>query len=550
MIRKLFLFVFAHLCALLQIYAQPFNIAPQQYSNLLIDQKINNKNSSFYSSIKPYNYLELQHAFNYDSIAGKINIVTKSKFLRAILNYNSDTISYKTISVIAFPRMDLQYGNDFSSEKNLFETGIGFSLRGHVKNYLAVSVDYISENSSYQNYLDSSIHQSHIIPGQGYAYATDLGHCSRNLDFYINYSVKKHFDFEFGKGRHFWGDGYRSLLLSDNSDSYLYFKISTNIWKIKYINLYANFKDIRNTDGDLSKAANKYGAFHYLSWNVSKRINFSFFESIIWQAKDSSDTRGFDVSYLNPVIFYRPVEFSLDSPDNALMGFNLSVKAFRKQFFYGQLLLDDFIAAEVRKGFSHLMHPKDTTIQYGSWMNKQAFQLGVKSFDLFGIKDVNFQTEYNFVRPYTYSHRYIYESYTNFGQALAHPLGANFWESVSFLRYYYKRFFFEAKFLYAKIGYDSTGTHFGQNIFQPTFDTPVVGGNIVVNEYKNTVAQGIRTTLKYEDFNISYLISPDMNLMLTIGLTLRQQQSVIKTSNNSFVYIALRTSLFRHYSDF
>jgi len=548
--RKLLLFVFIHLWVLCSVYAQPFNIAPQHYSNLLIDQKINDKNISFYSSIKPYNYCELQRAFNYDSIAGKINIVSKSKFLRALLNYNSDTSSYKTASVIAFPRMELQGGKDLSSEKNLLETGIGFSLRGHVKNRLAVSVDYISGNSSYQNYLDSSINQSHIIPGQGYAHATDLGYCNRNLDFYINYSTKKYFDFELGKGRHFWGDGYRSLLLSDNANSYLYFKITTTIWKIKYVNLYTNFKDIRNTDGDLSKAPDKYGAFHYLSWNVSKRINFSFFESIIWQAKDSSDTRGFDVDYLNPIIFYRPVEFSLNSPDNALMGFNLSVKAFRKQLFYGQLLLDDFITAEVRKGFSHQIHPNDTTIQYGSWMNKQAFQLGLKSFDLFGIHDLNFQTEYNYVRPYTYSHRYIYESYTNFGQPLAHPLGANFWESVSFLRYYFNRFFIEAKFLYAKIGYDSTGTHFGQNIFQPTFDAPIPGGNIVVNEYKNTIAQGIRTTLKYEDINISYLISPDMNLMLTIGLTLRQQQSAIKNTDNSFVYIALRTSLFRHYSDF
>ena len=69
----------------------------------------------------------------------------------------------------------------------------------------------------------------------------------------------------------------------------------------------------------------KYTTTHYLSWAISKRVNLSFFDAIVWSATDSAGNyRGFDAQYLNPIIFMRPVEFSIGSPDNALMGLNLS----------------------------------------------------------------------------------------------------------------------------------------------------------------------------------------------------------------------------------
>lgn len=41
----------------------------------------------------------------------------------------------------------------------------------------------------------------------------------------------------------------------------------------------------------------KYIANHYLSWNVSKRLDLGRFESVIW---DNSNGRGFDINYFNP----------------------------------------------------------------------------------------------------------------------------------------------------------------------------------------------------------------------------------------------------------
>ena len=45
--------------------------------------------------------------------------------------------------------------------------------------------------------------------------------------------------------------------------------------------------------------------------------------------------------YLNPLIFLRPLEFALGSPDNAFIGITGKYKLYKNGFIYGQLGLDD-----------------------------------------------------------------------------------------------------------------------------------------------------------------------------------------------------------------
>ena len=59
---------------------------------------------------------------------------------------------------------------------------------------------------------------------------------------HVSYQTSKHFNFQFGHGKHFIGDGYRSMLLSDNSFNYPYLKITTDVWKVSYVNLYSSIK--------------------------------------------------------------------------------------------------------------------------------------------------------------------------------------------------------------------------------------------------------------------------------------------------------------------
>jgi hypothetical protein len=100
------------------------------------------------------------------------------------------------------------------------------------------------------------------------------------------------------------------------------------------------------------------------------------FESVIWQAKDTMLNRGFDVHYLNPFVFFRPLEYEQGSSDNVIMGLNLKVKIIDGISVYSQFLLDEFLMKEVRA-------------DSGWWANKYGYQLGIKFAEPFGMKGFN-----------------------------------------------------------------------------------------------------------------------------------------------------------------
>jgi hypothetical protein len=92
----------------------------------------------------------------------------------------------------------------------------------------------------------------------------------------LSFTPNKFFNLQLGYGRNFIGDGYRSLLESDGASPYPYFKLNTTFWKMKYTNLYMWLKDVRPEATVDQTYATKYMANHYLSWNVSKRMNLGF----------------------------------------------------------------------------------------------------------------------------------------------------------------------------------------------------------------------------------------------------------------------------------
>ena len=67
----------------------------------------------------------------------------------------------------------------------------------------------------------------------------------------------------------------------------------------------------------------------------------------------------FDINYMNPIIFYRPVEYSIgySRQGNALLGLSLKYKMTSTSHMYGQLVLDEFRLEDFRA-------------QNGAWRNK------------------------------------------------------------------------------------------------------------------------------------------------------------------------------------
>lgn len=294
----------------------------------------------------------------------------------------------------------------------------------------------------------------------------------------VSYTPNSIFNFQVGLDNNFIGEGNRSLFLSDYGKPYSFGQIRARFWRVEYTVLY---QFLREQSGNDWKRKN--GATHHISFNAAKWLNFGIFETVIFLPKDTLLNRGFDAEYLNPVIFYRPQEYALGSSDNVLLGASFSAK-YKKHMLYGQIILDEFFLAELKA-------------KSGWWANKYGGQIGIKGRFKAGNWNLFYRTEYNFVRPYTYSHLNSGQNYGNQGMTLSHPYGGNFMEILGEVKMQKDKWNIKAFFSYFLIGYDKDGYSYGSNIYQPYTNRPYEYGHFIGQGKGNN---GIRSiiTLSYQ----------------------------------------------------
>jgi len=432
------------------------------------------------------------------------------------------------------PLFDLEYGKDLAdSSKSFYKNTRGILVRGDIGSKISFESSFYENQSTFVNYIRNYNDTFLVVPGQGrWKKFKNNGYDFAAASGYVSYSPGKHFNFQIGTGKHFAGDGYRSLLLSDNAFNYPFARITGTFGKIQYTNLYTVF--INLTDGGVKTPPGteklfqkKAGRFDFLSWNIHRKLQFGLFQGMIWQASDSTNSQCLKLSYASPLIYTAALSEGLRGKNNVLLGVTLKLEITGSIFLYGQYMVDDFSAEK------------------NSIHNKTGVQAGVKYFNFCGVKNLHLQAEFNQNRPYSYAHPIASQSYTHYNQPLAHPLGANFKEAVSFLNYRWRDFFTEARLNYAIIGKDSIGKIYGNNIFISD-DKAIYGPNSTINE----MGQGLKTTLRIIDFHIGYLVNPSTNFNVVIGLSNRKGISSAGDSRTNFVYFGIRTSLTNTYYDF
>jgi len=484
--------------------------------------------TQFHSSFRPYLSASLPH-FNDSAIGYLHDPPVKNFFLSQTFNEGPNRRNQFNFQVR--PIVDLQAGYDGLTKKFLGETSGGAHVKLNINNDFTFALTAVGGRVSYPNFTDTFVKQTGLIPGMGRAFSNHDGSYSyANLSGYVSYSPSKVFNFQLGNGKHFIGDGYRSLLLSDVANNNPYFGINANVWRIQYNVWYSWMQDFSRYDGTQKSLQNKFGTFHYLSFNATKELSISFFENIVWQGTDTNRVRGFDVNYLNPIVFYRPQEYSVGSPDNAMMGLNVSGKLFKCLKLYGQLALDEFFLKEIKA-------------RKGWWANKQGWQLGAKYINAFKVKGLTLQAEYNQVRPYTYSHGSVQQNYASYGQALAHPLGANFKEYLGFVSYRARRWMLSLQGVYAVQGRDPGNVNLGSNIFLSYTTRPY--------DYGHKTTQGEKFTLLQSDLRFTYYLIPQMNLRLELGYIQRSLTSTKGYDRQTpYVYLGVKSTIWNFYRDF
>ncbi len=502
--------------------------------------------SNNHTASKPYTYAEVGKYFDFEQNNSNIKIAKEGWWGRKFWNEHLVSVQGDSYWFTLNPILDLRVGkSDPETTSYTYQNTRGVQIQGGLGSQLNFTTSIYESQGRFADYYNAyaeSIRPSGgnpaIIPGIGIAKefktdAYDFPLAEANL----TYTPNSFINLQLGYGRNFIGDGYRSLLMSDGASPYPSFKINTTFWKIKYTNTYMWLKDVRPEVTEDGTYATKYMANHYLSWNVSKRLNLGFFESVIWT---NTNERGFDASFINPLIFFRTVEFTSSSKSgNALLGLTSKYKWSNQIQFYGQFLLDEFALSDVKAGNK-------------SWRNKFGYQIGAKYLDAFSVPNLLLQLEYNHIRPYVYSHSNAITNYGHNNQSLGHQWGGNAKEWVGIARYFRGRWFADAKLTYGVRGLD--------------FDTDENSFNYGSNIYKNydenrpfdegvSIGQGNKTTIIIADLQLGYVVNPTSNLKLFGNLIYRNfdpSQNTITTfkQNTTWFSVGIRSDLFNWYFDY
>lgn len=398
----------------------------------------------------------------------------------------------------------------------LFINRRGLRIAGSVDQRVFFHTDIIETQLSVPDYVHNYVDLYQTFPGAGLykRYQSRFPGSERAYDFLISnaaveFKASRHINVSLGHGTHFIGSGIRSMFLSDFSAPHFYLQINTNVWKLHYQNLFAELSpESLGEQGD-HLIEKKYMAAHYLSMNITKNWNAGIFESVVFARRN-----GFELQYLNPVILYRFIEHSLGSPDNVFIGLHSNVLLLNRFSVYGQMLFDEFVLKEF---FS----------SKGWWGNKYAVQLGCKYINAFGLNHLLLQIEYNQIRPYTYTFRDSISNYTQYHQALAHPLGANFKELIFKVHYQPdERWVFSSQWLAYHKGTDSTGINNGGNILL-NYDTRLA-------DYGNTTAQGVSNKVIAGNFCVSYRLFH----RAWLDLNLNYRSTNVENSKKSVVWFS------------
>jgi hypothetical protein len=430
-------------------------------------------------------------------------------------------------------------GSDSRLDDIVYMNTRGVEIRGMVDKKLGF-YSYLADNQArLPSYVQDYQSQYWVVPHEGFWKSfKDNGVDFLQARGYVTYDATKSINLQVGYDRFFIGNGYRSLILSDFAAPSFYFKFNVKVWKLNYLYSINQMKENVIGTSTGSGAAeqgypNKGVVNHHLSINIGKKLNIGLFETIIFSSDDSIGTGKFELSYINPIIFFRAIEQQNGSADNAIIGADFKWNAAKKISFYGQVVFDEFLLDNLREGD-------------GWWANKWAIQFGGKYVDAFGLSNLDLQLEGNVVRPYTYSHNTDYGNYSGYSQSLAHPLGANFNEVVGIMRYQpLPRLNLIGKLIYTNIGRDNP------DVPEENWGSDMLKDNTTrENDYNNSIGQGIENTILFGSFTASWMLKH--NLFVDAQLVVRKSDSDLSFYDQSttMTCLALRWNIAQRLYEF
>lgn len=401
-----------------------------------------------------------------------------------------------------------------ATENTSFRSGVGFGTTVNLGDKFYARL--LATGSYYQREGDTLLSNG-LLPNTYFYKEDGVNRTEVQPLFRLSFTPNKFFNFQAGIDHNFIGEGERSILLGDHGTPYPFAQIRSTLWRFEFVNLYQFFRE--KEDGNWRT---KNAASHMLNYQVTDRFQFGVFESVIFEPRDTLLKRGYEWEYLNPFLFYRPIEYSIGSQDKIIVGANVSYR-FDNLMLYGQFVLDDFAIDSLRQ-------------RTRWWANKYGGQVGFKVKVDLATLQIRYQSELNVMRPFTFAHKDISTVYGHQGMPLGHPLGANFVEALARVEVRHKSSLYAnaMAMVIQQGGLDPFHYNYGQDIYHTYDEKPFesgyrIGGNGKLNRLRMSLEVGY--TL-YKPLQLVVFARPIM-----------EQQTGALTQNNLFIFGGIRTNL-------
>ncbi|MEO8665106.1 MAG: capsule assembly Wzi family protein [Ignavibacteria bacterium] len=323
---------------------------------------------------------------------------------------------------------------------------------------------------------------------------------------------------QLGREKIKYGLGYSDrLVLSGNSPNMDFIKFNFNYGILHYSSIFAS------TVGEF----NKIVVNNYTKYFIANRLKLSFKDVLdVGIGESIIASRGFELAYLNPVIFYKFVEHSLQDRDNGTIFFDVQTHFLKDLELQGTFFLDENILSNL----------SDMSKQ----SNKSAYQLGLFWYEPAGIKNLAVIFEYTKIRPYVYTHYDPKNTYTAFGEIIGNPIGPNADQLFTRLNYNLNQ--------RVKLSLEYKRIRKGENIYAPDGSLAENFGGNVYDKYREGIdspeaffLDGIRINTDNVRFNITY--EPAKNYIFDLNYVYDISKNLTYGSKSDASYAFARFTL-------
>ena len=363
-----------------------------------------------HSSFKPLLQRKAQKVGKSDSLLfpnlSPIKKQGRSWIARKLFHEHLIYLDSGSVQLSIDPLINVEFGDDIRdeglAERSYYKNMRGFVARLNLGDNVSVGSTFRENQAVLPSFLDQRTRLSGVAYGQGRTKNfSDYGFDFAMASAYVSYSPSDKINLQAGHGKHFVGEGYRSLLLSDMAFNYPYLRVQSD-WlngKLNYQNVFALFQDLNRLENhSLNEGLfeRKQAAFHFLSFSPDSRFSIGLFEGFIYPSLDSSGNIDVPLNYWAPLIGLNTLLKGDERSGNSNLGVNAKAHIFQRLKLYSQWSFFD------------------------EQLSQLAYQFGGK---LFLGEGVTLQLEYN--RGAKQSQNSIYHHYN---ESLTHPYQSDYEE--------------------------------------------------------------------------------------------------------------------------